>query len=117
MKNGNIFKLPRTVGPFIVNTRHVAQEVEKLLGDMCLLQVVEWAYDPHQIISKRRLENGYSTIVHENRSEIEKMANGGPQNTKGAEIETPSISENGSKRAREEIIDLDEEESEATNTK
>jgi len=39
-----------------VNTRHVAQEVDKLLGDMCLLHVVEWAYDPHRIISKRRLK-------------------------------------------------------------
>lgn len=38
------------------------------------------------------------------------MANGGPQNTKGVEIEAPSISEKGSKRAREEAIDTNEKE-------
>ena len=55
--------------------------------------------NPHQIISKRRLENGYSTFIHESRPEIE--------------IETPSITEKWVKRVREEIIDLDEEESKA----
>lgn len=79
---------------------------------MCLLQVVEWAYDTHQIISKRRIENGYSVFVHESRPETEKLANGGLQNTHGIEIETPSITEKGVKRSREEVIDLDEEESE-----
>lgn len=54
MKKGNLFKLPRTMGPFIVNIRQATQKVVKLLGDMCLLQVVEWDYDLHQIISKRR---------------------------------------------------------------
>lgn len=65
MKKGYIFKFPKIVGPFIVNTRQAAKEVEKLLGDMCLLQVVEWAYDPHHIISKRRIESGYLEFVHE----------------------------------------------------
>lgn len=113
MKKGYLFKFPKAVGPFIVNTRQDTQEVEKLLNDMCLLQVVEWAYDPHQIISKRRLENGYSAFVHESRPETEKLANGGLQNTRGTEIETHSITEKGFKRVREEIMDLDEEESEA----
>jgi len=36
------------------------------------------------------------------------------QSTQEAEIETPNITEKGVKRVREEIIDLDEEESEAT---
>lgn len=77
MKKGYLFKLPREVGPLIMNTRQAAQEVERLLNDMCLLQVVEWAYDPHQVISKRRMENGYSTFVHESRLETEKMENEG----------------------------------------
>ena len=85
-----------------------------MLNDMCLLQVVEWAYDPHQIISKRRLENGYSTFVHESRPETEKLANRGLKNTQRKDMETLSITKKGVKRVREEVIDLDEEESEAT---
>lgn len=110
MKKCYFFKLRKAMGPFIVNTRQVAQEVERLLNDMCLLQVVEWAYDAHQIISKRRLENGYSTFVHESRLETEKLANGGLQNIQGIELETPRIIENGVKRIREKVIDLDEKE-------
>jgi len=41
------------------------------------------------------------SFVHESRPEFEKMENGGSLNTKGADIETPSISEKGAKRARE----------------
>ena len=61
------------------------------MNDMCLLQVVERAYDPNQIISKIRLENGYSAFVHESRPKIEKLANGGLQNTHGIEIETLAL--------------------------
>jgi len=72
--------------------------------------VVEWAYDPHQIISKRRLENGYSAFVHESKIETEKLENGGLENSQGIEIETPSITEKWVKRVREEVIDLEDEE-------
>lgn len=75
--------------------------------------MVEWAYDPHQIISKIRLENGYSSFVHESGPETEKLGNRGLQNTQGIEIETPSITEKGVKRVREEVIGLDKEEYEA----
>lgn len=52
--------------------------------------------------------------MHESRLETNKLENGGLQNIQGTDIETPSITEKGVKRAREEVIDLDEEESEAT---
>lgn len=82
----------------------------RLLNDMFLVQVVEWAYDPHQVISKRRMENGYLTFLHESRQETKKMENEGLQVTQGTEIETPGILEKGAKRDRENVIDLDEEE-------
>lgn len=59
------------------------------------------------------MENGYSAFVHESIPKTEKLANGGLQNTHGREIETPSITEKGVKRVREEGIDLEEEESKA----
>jgi len=49
----------------------------------------KWAYDPHHIISNRRMENAYSPFIHEARPEVEKLANG--EHTSligGVEIET-----------------------------
>ena len=60
------------------------------------------------------MENGYSAFLHESIPETEQLANRGLQNIQGTKVETPSITGKGVKRAREEVIDLDEEESETT---
>ncbi len=37
----------------------------------------KYAYDPHHIISNRRVENSYAPFIHEAKLEIHKLANGG----------------------------------------
>lgn len=75
MKKGHMFKLPMSVGPFIVNTRQAVDEVNNMLDGMHLLLGDKWAYDPQKVISNRRVENGYSAFVHDSRPYIEKLAN------------------------------------------
>ena len=77
MKKGHLFKLFRTVGPFIVNTRQAIEEAHKILDDMHLFLEEKWAYDPPHVISNRIFENGYDPFVHESRTEVEKLENGG----------------------------------------
>lgn len=64
-------------GPFIINKKHVMEEVEKILQDMQFQQGDKWSYDPHQIVSIIRVENSYAPYVHESRPGIEKLDNGG----------------------------------------
>lgn len=86
------------------------EEVENMLQNMQLQQVDKWNYDPHHVISKRRVEISYARYTHESRPEIEKLANGGKHEAKTRmEIETPHPIEKGLKRGVEEIIDLDDE--------
>lgn len=35
----------------------------------------KWKYDPHHIISNKRLEISFASYIHESRLEIEKMEN------------------------------------------
>ena len=49
-KKGLPFRLPWTVGPFIVNTRQATDKVHKLLEGMNLLVEEKWAYNPYHII-------------------------------------------------------------------
>ena len=88
------------VGPFIVNMRQVAKEANQILEDMHLLLGEKWAYDPHQVISKRRVENGYSAFTHESKPEIEKLANKGFAGTGNTSIETLIISKKVNKRGK-----------------
>jgi len=109
-KKEYLFKFPKIVGPFIVNNRQDMEEVNKMLQDMQFQQGDKWSYDPHQDVSKRRVDNSYAPYIHESRIEIEKMANGGQsQAPKGMEFETPHYEEKGFKRGIEEVIDLDDE--------
>ena len=118
VKNGHLFKLPRTVGPLIVNTIQSIEEAQKMLNDMHLLLEDKWAYDPYHVISNRRLENGYSPFVHESRLEVKKLENGGLISTSvQMEVENPHPTEKGHKRGREELFDLESDvENEAKKT-
>lgn len=54
-KIGYFFKLPMTIGDFIVNNRKVAKEVDKMLHEMQFQQGEKWSYDLYHIISRRRV--------------------------------------------------------------
>lgn len=69
----------------------------------------KWAYDPHHIISNKIVENAYAPYVHESRSDVEKIENGGQTMLLGGmEVELPLLSENNLKRGNEDVIDLEE---------
>ena len=93
MKKGHMYKLPMTVGPFIVNMRQDFDEVTKMLDEMHMMLGESWAYDPHSVISNRRIENGYSAFIHESRPNLEKIASKGVMSSTGSNIHTPIISE------------------------
>ena len=46
-----------------------------MLEDMHLLLSEKWAYDPHKVISNKRVENGYFAFIHDNKPALEKLAN------------------------------------------
>lgn len=53
------------------------------------------------------MENSYAPYIHESRSDVEKLENGGKTGAQGGiEIETPHPTEKGQKRCNEEILDL-----------
>ena len=81
MKKDFIYKLPKSVGPFVVNMRQAFDEVSKILEETHLLLGENWSYDPHGVISQRRIENGYSAFSHVKRPDQEKLANPGEINT------------------------------------
>ena len=70
-----MLKLPTTIGPFVVNSRHALPVVEKLLQDMDLRQGKAWPYDSKGIISNRRKRNKSTPYMHEMMPFIEWQAN------------------------------------------
>lgn len=71
----------------------------------------KWHYDPHQVISKRRLEISCALYnVHESNLKIEKLVSYGLVETQESmEVETPLLTKKGLKRTIVDIIDLDGE--------
>ena len=53
-----MYKLPMSVGPFIVNMRQPFDEVSKFLEETHMLLGEKWAYDPYGVISQSKTENG-----------------------------------------------------------
>jgi hypothetical protein len=75
-KNHNInFKLKKEVGPFIVNNKENLRDAEKLLQEIGLQQGEMWIYDPHSIISKRRIEFGSIPYQHQLNPQLECLSN------------------------------------------
>ena len=75
MKKGYILKIPTSVGPFTINSRHALSTVETLLQGMDLIQVKAWSYDPKWILSNRKRKINLTAYVHETRPFIEWRAN------------------------------------------
>ena len=113
MKKGHIFKLPMFVGLFIVNITQEDDDVNMMLDGIQLQLGDKWAYDPHKVISNRRIENGYSTFVHESRLDIEKLEIKGFLGSATSNIQTPVISKKSSKRIKEAVVDSEDEEKRA----
>ena len=108
MKKGHLFKLPMFVGPFVVNMRQAFNEASRMLEDMHLLLSEKWAYDPHQVISNRRVENGYSTFIHDNEPKLENLANKSFADSVSSSIQILIISEKLSKISKETTIDSED---------
>jgi len=53
----------------------MAVEAESSHPYSFLLLGERWAYEPHKVISNRRVENGYSAFIHDSKPEIENLAN------------------------------------------
>lgn len=86
-----------------------------MLQAMNFQQGEKHCYDPHQIISKRRLEISCAPYRHEPNLELEKLANGGLVETQGImEVETPLHTEKGLKRGLVDVIDLEGESSQSS---
>lgn len=92
-----MYKLPMTVDPFIVNMRQAFEEVTKMLDEMHMMLGESWAYDPHNVISNRKIENGYSAFIHESRLDLERRESKGVISLAGSNIQTPIISEKSNK--------------------
>ena len=75
VKKGFILKLPTTIGPFIVNSRHALPIVETLLKGMDLRQGKAWPYDPKGIISNKRRKMKSTAYAHKSKHFIEWRAN------------------------------------------
>ena len=63
MKKGLMYKLPMSVGPFVVNTRQAFEEVSKILEETQLLLGEKRAYDPHGIISQKGSRMGMLLLL------------------------------------------------------
>ena len=58
-------KLKKEVGPFIVNTRSTLQVTTKMLSALGLQMGEPWNYDPHDIISSKKISHGKSPYQHQ----------------------------------------------------
>ena len=74
-KKGNMFKLGKFLGSFVVNSRHAFKVVESLLKKINFELGYFWNYDPHGVIAQRREKIKSSTYEHEYRPQIEWKAN------------------------------------------
>lgn len=68
-------KLKAHVGPYIVNTRAVAKEVDEILKLMKFKLHFTWYYDPLGIIYSPRVEKKTTPDAHTPRPEIKQYAN------------------------------------------
>jgi hypothetical protein len=69
------FKLKKEVGPFIVNTRSTLQVTTKFLSTLGFQQGEPWNYDPHGIISSKRISHGQAPYQHQQKTELELLEN------------------------------------------
>jgi hypothetical protein len=68
-------KFPFIIGPFIVKTRSCLSQIQAKLKEFGFAQLQGRRYDPHQIISKRRLINKQAPYEHEHVEGFDKLEN------------------------------------------
>ena len=74
-KKGYVLKLPTTISPFTIKSRHTLSTVENLLQGMDLVEGKAWPYDLKGILSNRKRKIKSTAYVHETRPFIEWRAN------------------------------------------
>jgi hypothetical protein len=73
-KSSNL-KFPFIFGPFIVTTRSRLSQIQAKLKQFDFVQLQGRRYDPHQIISNRKLMNKQAPYEHEHVEGFDKLAN------------------------------------------
>jgi hypothetical protein len=68
-------KFPFIIGPFIVKARSCLSQIQAKLKEFGFAQLQGRRYDPHQIISKRRLMNKHAPYEHEHVEGFDKLEN------------------------------------------
>jgi hypothetical protein len=68
-------KFPFIIGPFVVKTRSCLSQIQTKLKEFGFSQLQGRRYDPHQVISKRRLMNKHAPYEHEYVEGFDKLAN------------------------------------------
>jgi hypothetical protein len=68
-------KFSFVVGPFVVKRKSCLPQVQSKLNEFGFTQLQGRRYDPHQIISKRRLASRQGPYEHEHVEELDKLAN------------------------------------------
>jgi hypothetical protein len=68
-------KFPFIIGTFIIKYRSCLSQIQGKLKEFGFAQLQGRRYDPHQIISKRRLVNKQAPYEHEHVDGFDKLAN------------------------------------------
>jgi hypothetical protein len=68
-------KFPFIIGPFVVKTRSCLPQIQAKLSGFGFTQLQGRKYDPHQIISKRRLMSRQGPYEHEHVEGFDELAN------------------------------------------
>jgi hypothetical protein len=68
-------KFPFVVGPFVVKRKTCLPQIQSKLNEFGFTQLQGRIYDPHQVISKRRLATRQGPYEHEHVEELDKLAN------------------------------------------
>ena len=69
------FKLKEEVGPFNAITTISKEIEESMLKDLNMEHEEKWHYDPHHIISQKRILSGFIPYTHQSDPKIEKVEN------------------------------------------
>ena len=69
------FKLKNQIGPFIVNNRKSANEINVKLKEYKFPYSFMWNYDPQGILSTMRVKCKFPVFLHDSKPHIEKYAN------------------------------------------
>jgi hypothetical protein len=75
MHKASNLKFPFIIGPFVVKTRSCLPQIQAKLKEFGFSQLQGRKYDPHQVISKRRLMRKQGPYEHEYVEGFDKMAN------------------------------------------